>query len=70
MLSCDFGRLDAWDDALGRFVFPIDTRFKVESQFPTFASYGHEVPPRTAELKDLMLQAARVRDGSTMRTFA
>ena len=31
MLSCDFGRLDAWDDALGRFVFPIDSRFKVES---------------------------------------
>ena len=24
-----------------------------------FASYGHEVPPRAAELKDLMLQAAR-----------
>ena len=60
MLSCDFGRLDAWDDALGRFVFPIDTRFKVESQFPTFASYGHEVPPRTAELKDLILNGGLV----------
>ena len=37
-----------------------------------FASYGHEVPPRAAELKDLMLQAAReeARGGSTRRTSA
>ena len=40
-------------------MFAIDTRFKVENQFSAFASYGHEVPPRTAELMDLMLQAAR-----------
>ena len=55
------------DDALGRFVFPIDTRCRVETQFLAFASYGHGVPPRTAELKDLMLQAAREEHEENVR---
>ena len=58
---------ERYDDALGRFVFPIDTRCRVETQFLAFASYGHEVPPRTAELKDLMLQAAREEHEENVR---
>ena len=58
---------ERFDDTLGRFVFPIDTRCRVETQFLAFASYGHEVPPRTAELKDLMLQAAREEHEENVR---
>ena len=42
---------------VARFVF--DARYGIERQFQAFARCGHEVPPRTAELMDLMLQAAR-----------
>ena len=31
----------------------------IESQFLVFARCGHKVPPRTAELLDLVVQAAR-----------
>ena len=48
-----------FDDELDRFVFDIDTRRGVESEFAAFARCGHEVPPCTDELKDLMLQAAQ-----------
>jgi hypothetical protein len=50
-----------FDDELDRFVFDIDTRRGVESEFAAFARCGHEVPPCTDELKDLMLQAAQRR---------
>ena len=52
--------LGHFDPALGRFVFRlIDARCGIESQLALFSKCGYEVPPRTAELKDLMLQAAR-----------
>ena len=54
------GFLGHFDPALGRFVFRlIDARCGIESQLAAFSKCGYEVPPRTAELKDLMLQAAR-----------
>ena len=52
--------LGHFDPALDRFVFRlIDARCGIESQLAAFSKCGYEVPPRTAELKDLMLQAAR-----------
>ena len=58
-----------FDDELDRFVFDIDTRRGVESEFAAFTRCGHEVPPCTDELKDLMLQAAQ-RDHEFQRCGA
>ena len=37
----------------------IDARCRIESQLAAFSKCGYDVPPSTAELSDLMQQAAR-----------
>jgi len=52
--------LGHFDPALGRFVYRlIDARCGIESQLAAFSMCGYDVPPSTAELNDLMQQAAR-----------
>jgi hypothetical protein len=57
-----------WDKKLNRWVPGIDVRCPIESQFKAFAKYGCPTPPRTAEIRDLMLGAAK-HDLKSERAF-